>query len=158
MARQGEVLFSAYRAADYADPKGFAVQLASVLSEFSEDVVIHVTSPKTGIQRRSKWPPTISEVLEACEQHQDYLKRVRESRPVKPSRYLPPPPSLEQGSWANLFVPEGHDRYEKMVEWTKNEHPKFWMFGSSSDGRPGVWVTVDAFQGVARAKPERGRE
>lgn len=69
------MLFSAYRREDFADPEGFVAQLGLVLTEFSDEVVIYVTSPRTGLQRRLKWPPTISEVIEACEEHRDFLLR-----------------------------------------------------------------------------------
>src|SRR5262245_36528057 len=67
-----KVLFSAYRADQYADPETFMASLGAVLEGFPDEVIIYVTDPRTGIQRRSKWPPTISEVITACEVHQDY--------------------------------------------------------------------------------------
>lgn len=62
-----KMLFSAYRLDQYADPDGFMVQAASVLNEYSDAVVSYVTNPKTGIQRRQKWPPTVFEIGEACD-------------------------------------------------------------------------------------------
>lgn len=60
-------LFSAYRKDDFADPDGFSVQAAVVLSEYSEEVVAYVTDPRTGIQRRNKFPPNLAEIGEACD-------------------------------------------------------------------------------------------
>ena len=157
VSRGIQALFSAYRSADFADPEGFVAQLGGILSEFSDEVVSYVTGPKTGLQRRSKWPPTISEVLEACEQHQDYLRKVRESRPVKLQR-LAPPAEAAQGSWANVFVPEGHVRYERLVEWTRTAEPRFWRYGKSSDGRDGLWVALDVWQGTTTGKRSRSLE
>lgn len=149
VARQGEILFSAYRSDQYADPRGFAVQLATVLSEFPDDVVMFVTSPQTGIQRRSKWPPTISEILEACEAHEEYLRRQRAPRPAK---QLPPQSEIqrEPGHLANVFVPQNHPRYAKLVEWTQGANPALWSFRPSSDGRAGVWVSVDVWHHGAK--------
>ena len=65
--QQMAILFSAYRKADYADPEGFVIQLGVILSDYPPDVVRHVTDPRTGIQRRLKWPPTIAEIVEACD-------------------------------------------------------------------------------------------
>jgi hypothetical protein len=76
VSRGIQALFSAYRSADYADPEGFVAQLGTVLSDFPDEIVTYVTSPRTGLQRRSKWPPTINEVLEACEDHQRYLAKL----------------------------------------------------------------------------------
>lgn len=61
------MLFSAYRLDQYPDPDGFMVQAAAVLSEYDAAVVEYVTSPKTGLQRRQKWPPTTFEIGEACD-------------------------------------------------------------------------------------------
>ena len=157
VARQAQILFSAYRAADYADAKGFAVQLASVLSEFSEEVVVYVTSPRTGLQRRSKWPPTLSEVLEACEEHQDYLRRVQTTKPVNLAQIAPPSTgSRARGYWANVHVPELHARYARLAEWTKTVDEKFWRFGPNSNGEPGVWVPLNVWQDATeRQNPKR---
>src|ERR1700690_2944781 len=77
VSRAIQLLFSAYRRDDFADPEGFVAQLGVILCDFPEEVVTYVTSPKTGLQRRSKWPPAISEVIEACEDHQSHMERVR---------------------------------------------------------------------------------
>lgn len=49
--------------------------LGLVLEDYPNEVISYITNPKTGIQRRSKWPPTISEIVEACDQHTDYLSK-----------------------------------------------------------------------------------
>lgn len=67
MARQARLVYSAYRRDDFADPDGYLLQLVSVLEDYSEEIILAVTSPKTGIQRTAKWPPSISEMIEACE-------------------------------------------------------------------------------------------
>lgn len=147
VAKSGQMLFSAYRRDDFADAAGFAVQIASVLSEFSEEVVLYVTSPKTGLQRRSKWPPTISEVLTACEQHQDYLAKARARRPTIEQRL--PSPSLRnrpQGALANIFVPESNPRYARLLEWTKEADPVFWKHGTSSAGELGLHIPLNIWQ------------
>lgn len=62
------MLFSAYRLDQYASPDGFIAQAALVMSYYATDVVEYVTDPhSTGIQRRSKWPPTINELGDALE-------------------------------------------------------------------------------------------
>jgi hypothetical protein len=139
VSRQIQLLFSAYRRDDFADPEGFVAQLGIILSEFPEEVVVYVTSPLTGLQRRSKWPPSISEVVEACEAHLDHLKRVR--RPWTATlRIAPPAPSHAPGSLANVFVPATHARYGRLVEWAATADPRFFRF---EEGRPGVWVAYD---------------
>jgi hypothetical protein len=123
------------------------LSLGAVLEQFPDEVITYVTDPRTGIQRRMKWPPTISEVIEACEQHQDYLTRLRTRRPVIAERL--PPPSLADrpaGSRATIFVPEGHSRYAKLVEWSKTADQLWWKFGQSSDSRKGIWVSLSAWE------------
>jgi hypothetical protein len=142
------MLFSAYRRDDFTDAEGFAVQLGTVLADFPEEVVTYVTSPKTGLQRRMKWPPTISEVLDACEQHQDYLNRLRQpQRAPLPQLESPRHQDLPQGALAQVFVPEGHPRYAVFVKWTEKAPLVWWKFGASSDGRKGLWVSWKAWNG-----------
>jgi len=62
------MLFCAYRKDDYADPGGFVVQLGTVLEGYPEWVVARVTDPRTGIQSKQKFPPSIAEVVSACEE------------------------------------------------------------------------------------------
>lgn len=147
VSRGIQFLFSAYRKDDFADPEGFVAQLGVVLSDFPAEIVEYVTSPRTGLQRRSKWPPTINEILEACEQHREYLTKVKTSRAVSVS-YSPPVPLLKDlpaGSLAQVFVPEGHSRYAALLEWTKKTEVVWWKFGKSSDGRNGLWVSHNAW-------------
>ena len=61
-----KMLFSAFRLDQYPEPEGFMAQAALVLSNYEEDVVRYVTHPLTGLQARLKFPPTISEITEAC--------------------------------------------------------------------------------------------
>lgn len=67
-----KMLFSAYRLDQYADPERFAAQAALVMSDYPWEVVEYVTDPRTGIQRNSKWPPTINELGDAL----DAAKRI----------------------------------------------------------------------------------
>jgi hypothetical protein len=118
-----------------------------ILCDFPEEVVTYVTSPKTGLQRRSKWPPAISEVIEACEDHQSHMERIcKQRRPV--AERLPPPLLREPGSLASIFVPEGHARYASLVAWAETADPMFWKFGKSSDGIQGIWISRDAWERV----------
>jgi hypothetical protein len=145
------MLFSAYRKDDFSDPEGFVTQLGAILCDFEEDVVAYVTSPKTGIQRRSKWPPSISEILEACEQHRDFLKRVRTERPAVLARL--PTPDRPQGYLANIFVPEGHVRYQGLVDWSQTADPKLFKFGVSSDNRAGIWIARGIWENPPAPRP-----
>lgn len=139
-------IFGAYRADQYADPEGFKNSLGAVLEQFPDEVVVYISDPRTGIVRRSKWPPTISEVIEAAEQHMEHLARLRAPRAVAVER-LPAPllRELPQGALAQVFVPEGHHRYGSLVKWTETAQPVWWKYGNASDGRWGIWVSYDAW-------------
>lgn len=73
-----ELLLSAYRRDDYADAPKFVTQLGVVLSEYSDDVVQFVTDPRTGVQRRIKWAPSIPEIVEACDERKKALEKQAE--------------------------------------------------------------------------------
>ena len=53
-------------------------QLGTVLQGYSDAVIAHVTSPQTGLQRTCKFPPSIAEVVTACEEEATRLHRRRE--------------------------------------------------------------------------------
>jgi hypothetical protein len=77
--KQAKILFSSYRQDQFADEEGFLSSLVMVLAEYPEEVIRHITDPRTGIQRACKWPPTIAEIVTACEvqmQHMEKLKRL----------------------------------------------------------------------------------
>jgi len=82
-----ELLLSAYRRDDYADPMKFIAQAALVLNAYSDDIIEYVTDPRTGIQRHIKFTPSIAEIVSACEAeatHQAKLKHYK-SFPPTPS-------------------------------------------------------------------------
>ena len=137
-------LFSSYRADQYADPEGFKNSLGAVLEGFPDEVIRYVCDPRTGIQRRLKWPPAISEIVEACEEHQEFLFRARTAKPAVFIRL--PEPERPAGYLANIFVPENNRRYPLFVAWAKKADPKMWKYGLSSDDRHGIWVNISAWE------------
>lgn len=72
------MLLSAYRRDDYSDPESFVVQLGTVLQTYPEWIVRYVTDPKTGVQRTCKFPPSIAEVVAACEELYGPIRRTNE--------------------------------------------------------------------------------
>lgn len=139
-------LFNSYRLDQYADPDGFKTVVGAVLEGYSPEVVRYVCDPRTGIQRRFKFPPTVSEIVEACDDHKDFLARAGRTKVIalpRPSyqRFDERPP----GALANVFVPEGHTRYAALVEKVKSLEPVWWKFGNASDGRPGIFVPLNVW-------------
>lgn len=51
------------------------VSLGMVLDQYPADVVVYITDPKTGVQRGKTFPPTISEIVTACDNRIADLKR-----------------------------------------------------------------------------------
>lgn len=69
------MLLSAYPTNDFDDPKAALASFIEVLSGYSDVIVQHVTSNKTGIQRRSKFPPRIAELVAACDEAASIIER-----------------------------------------------------------------------------------
>jgi hypothetical protein len=69
------MLFTSYRTDQYPDPDAFMASLGLVLEQYPDDVIVYVTDPRTGVQRRCKWPPTIPEIVEALDDRSAWLKR-----------------------------------------------------------------------------------
>src|SRR6185312_13815199 len=101
-------LFSAYRIDQYADPEGFKNSLGAVLEGFPDEVIRYVCDPRTGLQRHLKWPPTISEVVEACEERRAYLHRIRTTKPLT---RLSIPYEKPSSNFGKIFVAADHPRY-----------------------------------------------
>jgi hypothetical protein len=68
------IIFSAYRTDQYSDPEGYMASLGAVLEQYPNEVIVYVTDPRTGIQRKSKWPPTIAEIVGACDERAAHLR------------------------------------------------------------------------------------
>jgi hypothetical protein len=49
--------------------------LGMVLEQYPSDIVEFVTDPRTGVQRSKTFPPSIAEIVSACEAQASYLRR-----------------------------------------------------------------------------------
>src|SRR5262245_11889417 len=85
ISRRAQMVFGSYRKDDFADPEGFLVQLGMVLERYDDKIIETVTSPLSGIQRECKFPPSIAEFVEFCDETQrrlnwatEYNKRTAE--------------------------------------------------------------------------------
>jgi len=113
-----ELLMSAYRKADYHNPTGFVATMGAILEQYDPEIVEYVTDPKTGIQRRLKWPPAPAEVVEACEAEAIHREKIR-----KYSKMPPPLPRLSGPKFS------AEQSFETMT--AKHGRP----FGPFEDGR-----------------------
>jgi hypothetical protein len=76
-------MFGCYRKAEASDPEIYAAATAAVLSEYSKEVIDYMTDPRTGLPSKSKWLPSVYEVREACEEHAQYLEKLKRHRAMK---------------------------------------------------------------------------
>jgi len=97
------MLFLAYPRSDYDEPEGALTSYVEVLQGYSEGIAQFVTSNKTGVQRRSKFPPRVAELVAACDEAAATLERSRRysnwgrNQPLAIAGPPPAPkPSLEQ--------------------------------------------------------------
>lgn len=133
------MLLSAYRKDDLADAEGFVAQLGVVLEGYEADVIIAVTEPRTGIQRRLKFMPTIAEVVEACDaEAQARATRARYEAMPKPRPVQYRIPDRLDGRHANLFIPADNPQYQQAAEWVKTADPADWKY--DPEGRNGIWI------------------
>jgi hypothetical protein len=145
------MLFGCYRRGDANDPDTYVAAISAVLSSYDVDIIREVTDPRTGINTDPKYMsfmPNAGELKVYCETiaaRRDRLKRLA-SIP-SPNYARLPAPETPAGALANTFVPEGHQRYARLVEWTKTAEAKFWRFGKSSDGRQGIWIAWHIWDG-----------
>jgi hypothetical protein len=90
IAQRARILFSAFRQDQYADPESYAVSVGMVLEQYPNDVIIYITDPRTGVQRHCKWPPTIAEIIEACDKRMQHAAKMRQGKKHEPLALGPP--------------------------------------------------------------------
>ena len=121
ITRAIEMLLGAYRKSDYHEPDIFVLQLGIVFESYDISVIEFVTSPRTGLQRTCKFPPSIAEVVEACD---GYLKR-KEMEAWLAANPQPTPaclmPQIKRGS-------------EQAIAWEK------YLSRAIPWGEAGVWM------------------
>lgn len=113
-----------------------------MLEGFPDEVITYVCDPRTGLQRRLKWPPTISEVVEACEEHQAYLAKVKAQRTARP--FLEKPYEKPKAKPVMVFVATDHPQYGTLIEWAKTAPTSSWEYYKTDDNREGVRVDPHA--------------
>jgi hypothetical protein len=130
-------ILSSYRRDDFADPDGYLVQLGMVLERYPDDIIKHVTSPITGIQRHCKFPPSIAEVVEMCEDEQARQVRIRELAQLRPA---PRAPRVKQHR-ANVLLRTDAYKYQEMVDKANDPKtdPADWRWDENGKG---IWVVL----------------
>jgi hypothetical protein len=149
IAGQARLVFGSYRRDDFADPETFLMQLGRVLERYSDEVITEVTSPTSGVQRHCKFPPSIAEVVEACEAENARLLRIERYNSMGGIAARRPPGFVPQKCWATLFVPIDAPQYRQLLERTRDGDPREWCYDAT---RPGIWVIPDWLWGAPRKK------
>lgn len=130
ITRCAKMIFSAYRRDDFADPDSFVFQLGAVLEKYEDAVIQYVCDPRTGIQRRCKFPPSIAEVVEAAEAEATSIETRRRylSIPKPEMKRLPAPVDRTPGAWANELVHAQHPNYAALKKRTEaaGTDPRDW--------------------------------
>ncbi len=73
---RARLLFGCYRRSDAADPETYVVAVSALLSTFEADTVEHVTDPIVGLPASTNFVPTIKEIKDACEHHEEMKRTV----------------------------------------------------------------------------------
>jgi hypothetical protein len=92
--KRARLLVGCYRREDFSDVEIAGRAFVSVLARYPESVVIAVTEPATGIPSKLKWPPSIAEVVNACNEEMAPILREFDRKMVahRHARLLAAPP------------------------------------------------------------------
>jgi hypothetical protein len=127
-------VFGSYRRDEFADPEAFLIQFGAVLERYPDHVIREITHPATGIQRKCKFPPTIAEVVEACDNEVARLARMQRYHDYgQTSRYERP----RMGCIANVLVLRDAPQYAAMAERSRKATSREFRH----DDR-GIWVPL----------------
>lgn len=89
------ILLGCYRMNEVADPDVYSRAVVAILAKFPVAVQLAVIDPTTGLPSKSKWLPTTSEILTACndeQRRQDTVARyaaMQRATPFKGLEILP---------------------------------------------------------------------
>jgi hypothetical protein len=130
------MMFSGYPQSDFTAPKEAAAAMCSVFEDYSDEVIRFATDPKTGVQRRCKWPPKLADVVEFCDERIAYIAKMNRFKNWgKGDRLL-----LEGPQVPRPTLDEMHAKYGK--DWGL-EDPGGARFGTEAKQAPS-WDSVVA--------------
>jgi hypothetical protein len=140
-------MFSCYRREDAANPEQYAAAIGLVLSGYPRSIVEYVTDPRTGIQSRCDFPPSVKEMSDACEVEMRRIAAM--SKPwVKPRAHTYIPVSKESGCFANTFFASDQPIYSAIEEYIRGKgvDPREWKRGKSPSREiNGIWISYTVY-------------
>jgi len=79
---RARLLLGCYRTGDANDPDTYVAAIAATLARYSEAIITDVTHPVSGLPSKKSWLPTVKEVFDACEEHDERARHAiaREKR------------------------------------------------------------------------------
>lgn len=119
-----------------------------VLERYTDQIIDYATNPVTGIQRVSKFPPSIAEVVSHCNAEVERLAKIKRYQDMGGIHREPREPQHR----ANVFMPASAIRYNEMVERAKAASENDWRWDAD---RPGIWIPMGWLDGGAVASFRR---
>ena len=144
------MLLSAYPRDKLADPEGFVAQLGVVLEGYHDSVIIAVTDPRTGLQRRATFMPSIAEIVQACDDEtkaQETRAKYAALPKLRRSEFIL---NRSPGRRANVRVPVTAPQYSIMFERTQSPDADAaeWRIEDNGD----LFVAFSWFDGMGIGK------
>ena len=116
--------------------------MVELLSNYPAPVLERSVSPSRGLAAAVSYP-NIAKFKALLDQWRDEFYSDRDRRAPVFQKRLPEPLLRQrpQGYLAQVFVPQGHPRYEVLCKRAEASDPIWWKYGKSSDNRSGIWVS-----------------
>jgi hypothetical protein len=109
-------LISGFRRDDYADALGFVTQVGVMLSDYPDEVIEYVCSPKTGLLRTSKFAPVPAEIVAACDERMRALHRQKELEAWRERKKASDALKASGAKYSSFETRPGEITYEQFVK------------------------------------------
>src|SRR5262245_37114530 len=119
IAERIRIMFSGFRKDDFVDPDRSILQIGKTLERYSDEVIIAVTSPETGLQTRLSFAPVLSEIIKACDYEAAKIEQRRQWAQTRTRPITPSPADDRPGRRANLLIHHDAPRYQAALEWSQ---------------------------------------
>jgi hypothetical protein len=74
-AQRTKLMLDCYRTGAANNPETFVTAIAATLARYPDEVIYRVTDPRSGIQSRIAWMPSIKEVRDECERAMEPIQQ-----------------------------------------------------------------------------------